>query len=142
MRLFASRILPSRSTLETSASASLPNRLLPMAEEDVRACSVPSKRWAKSSCSSLVKFWSRNTSTAYLSMPARIASSDWRSCTWRRSIAPTSPAKTGVSGVMVTVMGAPFVENEGIILMEVRTTTNTDFLVRGIFCQAKVRLGW
>jgi hypothetical protein len=25
-------------------------------------------------------------------------------------------------------MGAPFVENEGIILIEVRTTTNTDFL--------------
>ena len=38
---------------------------------------------------------------------------------------------------MVTVMGAPFVENEGIILIEVRTTTNTV-----IFCQAKVRLGW
>jgi hypothetical protein len=37
---------------------------------------------------------------------------------------------------MVTVMDAPFVENEGIILIEVRTTTNTDF------CQAKVRLGW
>jgi hypothetical protein len=46
---------------------------------------------------------------------------------------------------MVTVMGAAFVENEGIILIEVRTPTNTDFtdfLVRGIFCQAKVRLGW
>jgi hypothetical protein len=43
---------------------------------------------------------------------------------------------------MVTVMGVAFVENEGIILIEVRTTTNTDFLVRGIFCQAKVRLGW
>jgi hypothetical protein len=34
---------------------------------------------------------------------------------------------------MVTVMGLPFVENEGIILIEVRTTTNTDF------CQAKVQ---
>jgi hypothetical protein len=29
---------------------------------------------------------------------------------------------------MVTVMGVAFVENEGIILMEVRTTTNTDLL--------------
>ena len=94
-------------SMETSASASLPNRLPPMAEDDVRACSVPSNRWAKSSCSSLLKFWSRNTSTAYLSMPARIASSEERSCTWCRSIAPTSPAKSGVSGVMVTVMGAP-----------------------------------
>jgi len=28
----------------------------------------------------------------------------------------------------VTVMGAPFVENEGIILIEVRTTTNPDLL--------------
>ena len=36
MRLLASRILPSRSTLDTSASASLPNRLPPMAEEEVR----------------------------------------------------------------------------------------------------------
>jgi hypothetical protein len=44
MRLFASRILPSLSTLDTSASASLPNRFLPIAEDDVRACSVPSKR--------------------------------------------------------------------------------------------------
>jgi hypothetical protein len=43
---------------------------------------------------------------------------------------------------MVTVMGVAFAENEGIILIEVRTTTNTDFLVRGNFCQAKVRLGW
>jgi hypothetical protein len=33
-----------------------------------------------------------------------------------------------VSGVMVTVMGAPFVENEGVILIEVRPTTNTDLL--------------
>jgi hypothetical protein len=37
---------------------------------------------------------------------------------------------------MVTVMGASFVENEEIILIEVRATTNPDF------CQAKVRLGW
>jgi hypothetical protein len=51
-----------------------------------------------------VKSWSRNTSTAYLSMSARIASSEERSCTLRRSIAPTSPANTGVSDVMVTVM--------------------------------------
>ncbi|WP_170303082.1 hypothetical protein [Reyranella soli] len=29
---------------------------------------------------------------------------------------------------MVTVMGAPLLENEGIILIEVRTTTNTDLL--------------
>jgi hypothetical protein len=43
---------------------------------------------------------------------------------------------------MVTGMGVAFVENEGIILIEVRTTTNPDFLVQGIFCQAKVRLGW
>jgi hypothetical protein len=43
---------------------------------------------------------------------------------------------------MVTGMGVAFVDNEGIILIEVRTTTNPDFLVQGIFCQAKVRLGW
>jgi hypothetical protein len=33
-------------------------------------------------------------------------------------------------------------ENDGIILIEVRPATNTDFLAGGIFCQAKVRLGW
>jgi hypothetical protein len=30
---------------------------------------------------------------------------------------------------MVTVMGAALVENEWIILIEVRTTTNSDFLL-------------
>jgi hypothetical protein len=38
--------------------------------------------------------------------------------------------------------GCSSMENEGIILIEVRPTTNPDFLVRGIFCQAKARLGW
>jgi len=66
-----------------------------------------------------------NTSTAYLSMPARIASSEERSCTLRRSIALTSPAKTGVSGVKVTVMRCSCLENKWVILIEVRATTNT-----------------
>jgi hypothetical protein len=30
----------------------------------------------------------------------------------------------------VTVMAVAFVESEGIILLEVRTTTNSDFLLR------------
>src|SRR5262249_459349 len=52
---------------------------------------------AKARCSASVKGWSRKTSTANSSMPARILASVASSCTARSSIGLASPTKTGWS---------------------------------------------
>src|SRR5687767_2869873 len=84
---------PFSSRLEMSPSASLPKRFFTSALEPSLVCSSPSSRRAKARCSSSTNPWSRNTSTACSSMPARISASVSGSWTCRRSTGLTSAAK-------------------------------------------------
>src|SRR5216683_3753259 len=96
----------SLSRLETSAKvvgrrASLAaRRLVPM------ACSISPRLLVKASCWASSIFWSRNTSTAYLSMPAWIAATSAGVIGFRMSMPSTSPAKQGPTWRMVTLIDA------------------------------------
>ena len=69
--LFLSRLETSAKVVGRRASLAA-RRLVPM------ACSMSPRLWVKASCWASSIFWSRNTSTAYLSMPAWIAATSSR----------------------------------------------------------------
>src|ERR1044071_5047844 len=65
------------------------------------ACSILPRLSVKASCWASSIFWSRNTSTAYFSMPAWIAATSSGVIGLRMSMPSTSPAKQGPTWRMV-----------------------------------------